>query len=28
MTAYGLRITPRRLSLPFIKQVIGRRRAM
>jgi uncharacterized protein len=27
MTAYGLRITPRRLSLPFIKQVMSRRRA-
>jgi uncharacterized protein len=27
MTAYGLRITPRRLSLPFIKQIMSRRRA-
>jgi uncharacterized protein len=27
LTAYGLRITPRRLSLPFIKQVMSRRRA-
>ena len=25
--AYGLRLTPRRISLPFIKQVMGRRRA-
>lgn len=24
--AYGLRLTPRRISLPFIKQVMGRRR--
>ena len=27
LVAYGLRITPRRISLPFVKQVIGRRRA-
>ena len=27
MMAYGLRLTPRRISLPFIKQVMGRRRA-
>ena len=27
VVAYGLRITPRRISLPFVKQVIGRRRA-
>ena len=27
MVAYGLRLTPRRISLPFIKQVMGRRRA-
>jgi short-subunit dehydrogenase len=27
MMAYGLRLTPRRISLPLIKQVMGRRRA-
>ena len=27
LAAYGLRMTPRRISLPFVKQVIGRRRA-
>ena len=27
IVAYGLRITPRRISLPFVKQVMGRRRA-
>ena len=27
IVAYGLRMTPRRISLPFVKQVIGRRRA-
>lgn len=27
LVAHGLRITPRRISLPFVKQVIGRRRA-
>jgi short-subunit dehydrogenase len=27
LIAYGLRITPRRLSLPLVKQVMGRRRA-
>jgi short-subunit dehydrogenase len=26
LVAYGLRITPRRISLPFVKQVMGRRR--
>lgn len=27
LVAYGLRMTPRRISLPFVKQVMGRRRA-
>ena len=27
LMAYGLRMTPRRISLPFVKQVMGRRRA-
>ena len=27
LVAYGLRVTPRRILLPFVKQVIGRRRA-
>jgi hypothetical protein len=27
IVAYGLRATPRRIALPFIKQVMGRRRA-
>jgi short-subunit dehydrogenase len=27
IVAYGLRATPRRIMLPFIKQVVGRRRA-
>ncbi len=28
LVAYGLRLTPRRISLPFVKRVIGRRRAL
>jgi short-subunit dehydrogenase len=28
LVAYGLRLTPRRISLPFVKRVIGRRRAV
>ena len=27
LAAYGLRMSPRRISLPFVKQVMGRRRA-
>ena len=28
LVAYGLRLTPRRISLPFVKRVIGWRRAV